>query len=220
SRSYTLTTADTGHRMIAWVTASNGSGTTGPVNSKPSDVVSAAAPPKFNTRPVVTGKPQVGEALVVKVGTFTGGIPQRFGYQWQRCDKNGAACVNVSGATSQSYGVRSTDVDHTLRVAVTASNDYGSDSATSDPSGIVTSIPQPVAATTTMSASRGVTTCCQAIRLSGTVSTQKAGETVVILAREHDDLAAIPVTQATTDASGDWTAVVRPMVKTTYRAQV
>jgi hypothetical protein len=219
-QTYTLTSADLNHTLIVLVTATNAVGSTGPVNSKPSDVVSAAAPPVFQSRPSISGKTQVGETLAAKVGTFSGGIPTKFAFQWQRCDKDGQSCVDVNGATSESYGVRTVDVDHTLRVKVTASNDYGTVSETSDRTDVVTSIPQPVVATTTITASRSVTTCCQAIRLSGTVSTQKAGVTVTILGRQVDDLAALPVATATTDAQGDWTVTVRPSVKTTYRAQV
>jgi hypothetical protein len=219
-QSYTLTSADLNHTVVVFVTASNTAGSTGPVNSKPSAVVSAAAPPVFQTRPSITGKTQVGETLAAKVGTFSGGIPTKFAFQWQRCDKDGQNCVNVSGATSETYGVRTVDVDNTLRVKVTASNDYGTVSETSDRTQVVTSIPQPIVATTTISASRSVTTCCQRVRLSGTVSTQKAGVTVIILGREVDDLADLPVATATTDATGAWAVTVRPSVKTTYRAQV
>jgi hypothetical protein len=217
---YTISSADVGHTLIVLVTATNAGGSTGPVNSKPSDIVSAAAAPQFKTQPTITGKTQVGEALVAKAGTFTGGIPRKFTFQWQRCDKDGKTCANISGATAESYGVRTVDVDHTLRVKVTAGNDYGAASATSSLTNVVTAIPVPVTVTTTISANRSVTTCCQAVKLTGTVSSQKAGDTVVIVAREYDDLAAVPVGQATTDSSGDWTFVVRPTVKTTYRAQI
>jgi hypothetical protein len=152
-------------------------------------------------------------------GTFTGGVPRKFAFQWQRCDKDGLNCVNIAGATAEAYGVRSADVDQTLRVQVTASNDYGSDKETSDRTAVVQSIPQPVVVTTTIEASRAVTTCCQAVKLSGTISTQKAGQTVMILGREVDALAAEPVAQTTTTANGEWTATVRPSVKTTFRAQ-
>src|SRR5919198_2280480 len=218
-QAYTIVDADVGHSLVVLVTASNGSGTTGPVNSKPSTLVSAAAPPKFATRPSVTGKAQVGEALAVKLGTFTGGIPTKFALQWQRCDANGLSCVDISGAAAESYGVRSADAGHTLRVEVTASNDFGSDQATSDRTAVVQTLPQPVVVTTTITASRAVTTCCQAVKLSGTISTHKPGQTVIILGREVDALAAQPVAQTTTGANGDWTAVVRPSVKTTFRAQ-
>ena len=220
NQSYTLTQADLNHTLIVLVTATNSAGSTGPINSKPSDVVSAAAPPVFQSRPTITGKTQVGETLAAKVGTFSGGIPTKFAFQWQRCDKDGQNCANVSGATAESYGVRSVDVDNTMRVKVTASNDYGTVSQTSDRTGVITAIPQPVVVTTTISASRSVITCCQPVKLSGTVSTQKAGVTVTILGREIDDLAAVPIATAMSDATGSWTVTVRPAVKTTYTAQI
>lgn len=219
NRDYTVTDADVGHSLIVLVTATNAAGTTGPVNSKPSQLVSTAAPPVVKTQPTVTGKAQVGEALVAKPGTFTGGIPTKFAFQWQRCDKTGANCVNIGGATAESYGVRTADVGHTLQVQVTASNDFGSVNATSAHTGIVQAIPQPVAVTTTITASRAVTTCCQAVRLSGTISTHKSGQTVVILGREQDALAAGRVAETTTGVNGDWAVTVRPSVKTTFRAQ-
>src|SRR5437763_77453 len=129
-QSYTIVSADVGHSLVVLVTATNAAGTTGPVNSKPSDLVSSAAPPVFKTQPTVSGKAQVGEALAAKAGTFSGGIPTKFAFQWQRCDKSGANCVNISGATAESYGVRSADVDNTLQVQVTASNDFGTVKAT------------------------------------------------------------------------------------------
>jgi hypothetical protein len=220
SQQYTISSSDVGHTLIVLVTATNAAGSTGPVNSKPSDIVSAAAPPQFKTQVTITGKTEVGEALVAKVGTFTGGIPRKFAFQWSRCSKDGQTCADVSGATAESYGARTADVGHTMRVKVTASNDYGTATSTSNPSGVITAIPVPVTVTTTISANRSVTTCCQAVKLTGTVSSQKAGETVVILSREYDDLAAQPVGQATTDSTGSWTFVVRPSVKTTYTAQI
>jgi len=218
---YTIQDADAGHSLVVLVTASNSSGTSSPVNSKPSELVTLAAPPVFKTKPTITGKAQVGEALVAKVGTFSGGTPAKFAFQWQRCDQNGASCADVAGATAESYGVRSADVGKTMRVRVMASNDYGTASSTSDPTPSIQAIPQPApAATTTIVASRGATVCCQTVRLSGTVSTHQDGVKVVLLAREDDALAAEPIGQAVTGADGTWRATVRPTVKTTYSAQV
>jgi hypothetical protein len=216
---YMLTQSDLNHSLVVLVTAGNSSGSTGPVNSKPSVLVSAAGQPAFRTHPTISGKAQVGEALAVKPGAFNGGIPRKFTFQWQRCDQSGANCVNISGATSESYGVRTADVGKTLRVQVVASNDFGSATDTSDRSAVVQAIPQPVAVTTTMTGSRAVTTCCQSVQLTGMVSTHKAGETVLILAREFDALAAHPLMNVTSDATGAWGALVRPSVKTTYFAQ-
>lgn len=37
-------------------------------------------------------------------------------FQWERCDADGASCVDISGATSSTYTLVSDDVDHTIRV--------------------------------------------------------------------------------------------------------
>lgn len=41
---YTLTSSEVGHTLMSLVTASNADGKTGPINSKPSNVVSAQSP--------------------------------------------------------------------------------------------------------------------------------------------------------------------------------
>ena len=55
----------------------------------------------------------------------------RYTYQWQDCDSSGSNCTNISGATASSYTLTSTDVSHTIRAVVTATNAGGSTSATS-----------------------------------------------------------------------------------------
>jgi hypothetical protein len=117
------------------VTASNSDGQTS-ANSKVSDIVAANTAPKNTVKPSVSGIAQPGEELTAVNGTWTGGI-RTFAYQWQRCDTAGANCVDVAGATGKTYGVRGIDVDHTLRVIVTAKNLAGSTNAISDNSAIV-----------------------------------------------------------------------------------
>jgi hypothetical protein len=60
-----------------------------------------------------------------------------FAYRWQRCDKNGNSCGNISGATNQSFVVRSGDVGRRLRLSVTATNSDGSANAVSAPPGLI-----------------------------------------------------------------------------------
>jgi hypothetical protein len=219
-KTYKLTQADVGHAIAVFVSATNKSGTSGPASSKVTDLVSAATAPTFKGRPTVTGKAQVGEALVVKVGDFSGGTPEKVAFQWQACDQNGANCTDIAGATGESYGVRNGDADKTIRVKVTATNEFGTASQTSDRTAVVQKVTQQVTVvTTTMTANRATIICCQAVRLTGTISPADAGQNVVILATEFDALNAVPVANATTDASGNWTAVVRPHIQTTYRAQ-
>ena len=43
--------------------------------------------------------------LTADPGTSTGS-PTSFAYQWQRCDIDGAGCLEVAGATGKTYGVR------------------------------------------------------------------------------------------------------------------
>lgn len=135
-RTYKLTSAEVGKTVRVLVTAANADGKS-TANSHPSPVVSDNSAPRNTTRPVISGTPQVGEALTVSNGTWTGGVTS-FTYQWQRCDENGNACVAVSGATSKSYGVRSDDAGSTLRAEVTARNAAGRTTVNTDRSGVVT----------------------------------------------------------------------------------
>src|SRR5207302_1797860 len=73
--------------------------------------------------------------------------------------------------------------------------------------------------TTTIASSAPATICCQTVRLTGTVSTSKAGEPVTILAREYGDIADLPVATVTSGAAGAWTATVTPQIQTDYTAQ-
>jgi hypothetical protein len=70
--------------------------------------------------------------------------PTSFSYQWQRCNASSSGCADISGATNQSYTLTSADVDHRVRVVVTASNADGQASATSRTSALVSSSGAPV----------------------------------------------------------------------------
>src|SRR5207247_8608855 len=130
-----------GHRRRGVVTASNADGSASAA-SEPTAVVSSSSAPKNTARPTISGTARVGEELMADNGTWTG-APNRFAYQWQRCDTNGASCGDVAGATGKTYGVRAADADHRLRVVVVASNETGSTSATSDPTEVVTTTTPP-----------------------------------------------------------------------------
>ncbi len=218
SNKYTLTSSDVGHTMVSLVTASNADGKTGPVNSKPSTVVTAAAAPQSTTPPSITGKAVVGELLFADPGKYTAGIPSRYAYQWVRCNSGGGSCSNISGERGQTYTVRSAVVGSTVRVAVQASNTFGSVTTTSDRTAVVTAVPV-VVVTTSMTASTSVVTCCAPSVLTGTVSTGKAGELITILGLPYGELAATPIGTATTSGTGQWSFTVRPAIQTTYAAK-
>lgn len=94
--------------------------------------------PANTTPPTVSGTPRDGETLTADDGAWTGTDPIRFMYQWQRCDANGLNCANLAGATSSTYAVQTSEVNNRLRVAVTAKNATGSDTAHSQPTAPVT----------------------------------------------------------------------------------
>ena len=63
---------------------------------------------------------------------------RRSAYAWQRCNAQGATCAAISGATAQTYAVQTADAGSTLRVAVTAKDASGSNTATSSQTAVVT----------------------------------------------------------------------------------
>ena len=68
-------------------------------------------------------------------GTWSGAGPITFTYQWRRCDAGGGDCKAVSAGQTRQLGTE--DVGHTIRVEVRARNPFGSNSATSAPTGVV-----------------------------------------------------------------------------------
>jgi hypothetical protein len=86
--------------------------------------------------PTVTGTAQQGQTLTAAPGTWTA-TDATFAYQWQHCDSAGANCADIAGATGQSYAVTPADVGTTLHVVVKATNRFGSATAPSVPTAVV-----------------------------------------------------------------------------------
>ncbi len=100
----------------------------------PSSVAIPAYPtgvPVLSTPPSIVGQPEAGKFLAAVPGTWLGGKPLQFSYQWQRCDAAGASCTAISGATREHYGPVTADVGHALEVVATATSAAGSTSAAS-----------------------------------------------------------------------------------------
>jgi hypothetical protein len=115
--------------MRVRVTAANADGATNS-RSGPTAVIASSAAPKNVERPTISGDAIVGEELTAHEGRWSA-TPESFAYQWQRCDTDAAACLNVAGATGQTYGVRLADLGYRLRVEVTARSDKGNGTAAS-----------------------------------------------------------------------------------------
>jgi GH25 family lysozyme M1 (1,4-beta-N-acetylmuramidase) len=99
--------------------------------------------PVLSTPPTIVGPPQASQLLAAVPGTWEGGKPLKFTYQWRQCDAAGANCAPISGATGESYRPVSADVGHSLKVFVTATSAAGTANATTDPTAAVTSAGTP-----------------------------------------------------------------------------
>jgi hypothetical protein len=98
--------------------------------------VTAASPaqttaaPKSTSPPTTVGGAEEGQILLASPGEWANN-PAQFAYQWQRCDANGAACIDIPAATLGKYTLTAADSGHTVRVTVTASNVDGQLAASS-----------------------------------------------------------------------------------------
>jgi IPT/TIG domain len=97
----------------------------------------AAEGPANTSAPAVSGIARDEQRLKASKGSWSGQKPISYAYAWSRCDPSGGSCTNIGGAGKSAYKLTHLDVGHTLRVTVTASNEAGHASATSEPSGVV-----------------------------------------------------------------------------------
>jgi hypothetical protein len=86
--------------------------------------------------PTITGTAQQGQMLTATAGSW-GNKPQ-LGYQWQRCDAAGAGCTDIAGAAASTYAVTPAEVGATLRVVEKATNRFGTATAQSAQTAVVT----------------------------------------------------------------------------------
>ena len=139
---YEVTSSDVGSRLRVRVTATNAEGEQ-TVASNPTAIV--VGPPVNTSIPLVLGTALVESVATVQPGSWTGRQPISFSYAWLRCNAAGGECVAIGGATGRSYRLTSSDVNHRLRVNVTARNAVGSATVLSGESAIV-SVPLPAGA--------------------------------------------------------------------------
>lgn len=117
--------------------------------------VAVGGPPANMTAPKISGTAQQGERLSEQHGSWLNGVSS-YTYQWERCDGKGSYCVEISGATNQTYTPSSADVGHRIVVEESAQNADGSSEPVSSAASAVV-LPPPPANTGAPSIS-GVTT--------------------------------------------------------------
>jgi hypothetical protein len=99
--------------------------------------------PENTGEPSVTGTTRVGQVLRTTRGTWTGTSPIQYVYRWFRCDGAGkpdaSDCTQIANARNASYSLREADAGFRIRSQVVARNGDGQDTATSNPTAVVTS---------------------------------------------------------------------------------
>jgi hypothetical protein len=128
-QTYTLSSADVGHRIVVQESASNADGTGGPVSSPATSIV--LQPPPANTAaPSISGSTIQGQTLTGTHGSWSNS-PTSFEYQWEDCNAAGADCSPSPSVDSglESYPLTLADAGSTMRLRVWAGNAGGTSAA-------------------------------------------------------------------------------------------
>jgi hypothetical protein len=120
------------------VTATNDAGTSTPTASAPI-AIKASSAPVSTTPPVLSGPAPAtqGHTLTADPGTWS--VPGRrpTPTSGSAATPKGANCVDIPGATDDTYTPTAADVGHTVRAEITATNDAGATTTTTPPSAAV-----------------------------------------------------------------------------------
>ena len=139
---YIAGSADVGKRLRVRVTGSNADGSATVASNATSTIASGASGRPRNTKaPVITGTPALGSSLHSDTGAWAGSQPITYTFQWLRCDARGNNCVELAGERDDGYTVRDGDINHALRVRLTARNAQGSRNKLSSQTAVVASGP-------------------------------------------------------------------------------
>ena len=136
SSSYTPVAADAGDYLELQVTAANSKGSASETSAPSSTPVYEI--PTNTSAPAITGSAVVGQQLSIQSATDTWQEypgPATLSYQWSDCTgvsgSTGTGCTAITGATSSTYTLQSSDEGNYVEVTVQATNSAGSGSSTS-----------------------------------------------------------------------------------------
>ncbi len=135
---YTVVSADVGHTLRFYVTASNKEGKATAESNATSVVPNGPGAPAETAAPKISGQAVVGKTLTATTGSWTGNQPISYTFHWQSCTVDLVSCVN-NGATGSTYTIAAGEVGKRIRVKVVANNNAGQTPGLSDPTAVVSS---------------------------------------------------------------------------------
>ncbi|MGO9789017.1 MAG: C1 family peptidase [Solirubrobacteraceae bacterium] len=138
SATYMTGTADPGNDVRVLVMATNKTGSGASASAAVGPITTGS--PINSAVPVATGNLRPGQTLSATTGTWSG-TGASYAYQWQRSTNNGSTWSPIARAVSSTYVELTADVNASLRVSVTATNSYGSNTAYSAAVGPVSGAP-------------------------------------------------------------------------------
>ncbi len=98
--------------------------------------------PAPTSLPTISGTAVAGQRLATTNGGWSSPTTiSSWTYRWARCDSQGANCLEIPGAGSNTYTLTTTDVGRTLRAYVWATNAVGTTEQHSSPSAVITAAP-------------------------------------------------------------------------------
>jgi hypothetical protein len=133
---YATGAADLGNDVRVLVTATNTTGSAASASAAVGPITISS--PSNSAPPALSGDLRQGQTLTATTGTWSG-APTSYAYQWQRATSNGGNWTPIAKATNSTYLEATADINASLRVAVTATNSYGSGAAYSAAVGPVVS---------------------------------------------------------------------------------
>src|SRR5436305_5869264 len=138
---YVPSSDDVGSTLDVVVTASNLDGSASSTSAAtavvaaPAPVAVPVFPPSNVVAPAIAGVAAEGEKLAADDGVWSDAVSLT--RQWQRCSAAGDACLDVAGATASTYVLGADDVGSTVRVVVSATDQFGTGLAASTASDVV-----------------------------------------------------------------------------------
>ncbi len=109
--------------------------------SLPASPAATGRAPVSSGAPKITGAAKRNATLTASLGVWAGEPAPLLTPAWRRCDAHGANCVPIARATATRYRATLADVGRTVRIAVTATNAFGTTAAASAATARVSSAP-------------------------------------------------------------------------------